>query len=76
MAEKTLIYEIADSAGNNETAKNADIAEILKTKEYLNEKNAVDEECDRKLSMPVKKTSALLECATPPCASPMTATPA
>lgn len=40
--------EIADSAGNNETAKNADIAEILsKTKEYLNEKNAVDEECDK-----------------------------
>ena len=36
--------EIADSAGNNETAK-----------------NAVDEECDKKLSMPVKKTSALLD---------------
>ena len=54
--------EIADSAGNNETAKNADIAEIpSKTKEYLNEKNAVDEECDKKLSMPVKKTSALLD---------------
>ena len=31
------------------TAKNADIAEIpSKTKEYLNEKNAVDEECDKK----------------------------
>ena len=54
--------EIADSAGNNETAKNADIAETLsKTKEYLNEKNAVDEECNKKLSMPVKKTSALLD---------------
>ncbi len=54
--------EIADGAGNNETAKNADIAEIpSKTKEYLNEKNAVDEESDKKLSMPVKKTSALLD---------------
>ena len=36
--------EIADGAGNNETAK-----------------NAVDEECDKKLSMPVKKTFALLD---------------
>ena len=36
--------EIADGAGNNETAK-----------------NAVDEESDKKLSMPVKKTSALLD---------------
>ena len=60
--EEDFDLEIADSAGNNETAKNADIAEILsKTKEYLNEKNAVDEECDKKLSMPVKKTSALLD---------------
>lgn len=54
--------EIADSVENNEIAKNADIAGTLsQTKEYLNENNAVGEDGDKKLSMPEKKTSALLD---------------